>query len=324
MHEIRVTVPATDGAKVARVAMTAGLREVTVQDAYVYGPNARRAVVSVSVSTPEAKAFVDALFAADWFDPNQHTITSRELRAIVGRDVLRNVTRPMAEPAIDVLEDLWQLCHVTPSYVARATGAAVLLAYGMLQNSPIAIVVAALFLPFLSDVLACTLGLWSGESALARQGALALTTSTILSIAAGAVVSWVHGGPLGFSDFQRPAVSFAISAVIGVAAGLSSADDAGRRYLIGVAAAVQYAIYPVWIGYGLVHGFPDPAAVGVRLGTFAINLLTIGGTAAVAYAWTGMGREEVHRFRSKITRRRSLGPASGQVTSLSERRVSDR
>src|SRR6185437_13728903 len=39
-----------------------------------------------------------------------------------------------------------------------------------------------------------------------------------------------------------------ISCFIGIAAGLSSADDAGRRYLIRVTAAVQFAVFPAWFG----------------------------------------------------------------------------
>ncbi len=103
-----------------------------------------------------------------------------------------------------------------------------------------------------------------------------------------------------FMDFKGPLPSFGISAIIGVAAGLATADDAGRRYLIGVAAAVQYAVFPVWIGYCLVRGFPDSGIVGPRIGSFVINVITIGGVAALVYVWTGMRREDVHRLRQKF------------------------
>ncbi|HXF27915.1 MAG TPA: hypothetical protein VN610_11590 [Bryobacteraceae bacterium] len=56
----------------------------------------------------------------------------------------------MIEPTIDVFEDLRRLSHLTRGYVGRAVSGAVLLAYGMLKGNPIAIVVAALFLPFMS------------------------------------------------------------------------------------------------------------------------------------------------------------------------------
>lgn len=71
----------------------------------------------------------------------------------------------------------------------------------------------------------------------------AVGVSTALAFAAGALVAAIQGGPVHFTAFKGPLASFAISAVIGVTAGLSNADDTGRRYLIGAAAAVQLAIF---------------------------------------------------------------------------------
>ena len=69
-----------------------------------------------------------------------------------------------------------------------------------------------------------------------------MIASTIAAVLAGALVAKIEGGPILFATFKGPLASFAISAVIGVTAGLSCADDAGRRYLIGVAGAVQFAV----------------------------------------------------------------------------------
>jgi len=284
MHEVRVDVPEGEGAAIAAIARAAGIHRATLVAARDAQTGAAREIVSVETSTPLAKAFVDALFAAEGFDPSACPVTSRELRAIAGDVPLRDVTRPWIEPPLDVVQDLWQLSHVTPSYVGRAAGAAILLAHGMLQDSPIAIVVAALFLPFLSQVLAVGIGLTMGDRALARHGAIALGVSTAVAIAAGAVVAAVSQASLAFHDFQPPLVGFAISSVIGVAAGLGITDDAGRRYLIGVAAAVQYSIFPVWLGIAAVRGFPPADVVGERLATFAVNLVTIAVAAAVVYA----------------------------------------
>jgi hypothetical protein len=76
----------------------------------------------------------------------------------------------MSEPFPDVIQDLWQLSHLTASYVARAAAGAVLLATGILDNNAIAIVVAALFLPFLAEVLAVGFGLWSRDGRLIARG----------------------------------------------------------------------------------------------------------------------------------------------------------
>jgi len=130
----------------------------------------------------------------------------------------------------------------------------VLLATGIMDNDAIAIVVAALFLPFLAEVLAVSLGVWARDARLVRRGLFALAVSTIFALAGGAVVGWFSGGPVLFAGFKGPLASLALSAVIGVTAGLSNADDTGRRYLIGVAAAVQLAIFPAWLGAAAVAG----------------------------------------------------------------------
>src|SRR5437763_9412427 len=108
--------------------------------------------------------------------------------------------------------------------------------------------VAARILRFLSQFLAVSIGLWSRDWGLLRKGLLAVLVSTVIAIAAGALVARIEGGPIRFQDFKGPMGSFLISTVIGIATGLSSADDAGRRYLIGVAAAVQFGVFPVWFG----------------------------------------------------------------------------
>src|SRR5207253_1832281 len=102
--------------------------------------------------------------------------------------------------------------------------------------------------------------------------AAAMAVSTVLAIVAGAIVAWIEGGPIQFAGFKSPLASLALSAVIGITAGLSTADDTGRRYLIGVAAAVQLAIVPVWFGAALVVGLPEPPVTYTRLATFGINL----------------------------------------------------
>ena len=284
------------GAEIARLALKVGIEEASVTTVYLHGPNRPADQISVETSTPKAKDFLNAIFQHPRFDPEQWSITSRELRAIFSRISAREITRPMPEPTIDVFEDLWQLSQVTPTYIGRAVSAAVLLAYGMMENNAIAIVVAALFLPFLSVVLSLSFGLWSTDMGLVRQGAEAILVSIGCSVAAGALVAALHGPPMEFHDFQRPLVAFGISSIIGVAAGLSSADDTGRRYLIGVAAAVQYAVFPVWFGIALVLGFPDRFIVEQRLLTLGINLVTIAGVGVLSFWLVGMRRRDVHRF----------------------------
>ena len=116
-----------------------------------------------------------------------------------------------------------------------------------------------------------------------------MAVSTVLAVAAGAVVALIEGGTIAFAGFKNPLSSFAISAVIGITAGLSTADDTGRRYVIGVAAAVQLAIFPVWLGAALVLGRPDHAILCSRLLSFGINLVSIAAAGVGAYAILHLG-----------------------------------
>jgi hypothetical protein len=293
MHEVRVTVPVERSAAIARIALDSGIENVSVYDIFVHGPDVRRHVVSAEVPTPLARDFVNALFESSCLDGVECSVSLRQLRAIVNRGRLAEITRPMVEPGPDVIEDLWQMSHVTPSYVGRAAGGAILMANGVIHNSAVEIVVAALILPFLSQVLAIGFGAWCGDWGLLRKGTLAVTTSALLAYLMGIVVAWLTGGPIAFHDFESPLASFAISAVIGAAAGLSTADDAGRRHLIGVAAAVQLGIYPSWFGAATMIGLPGHAVLLTRTAGFVINLITMPGAALIAYALVGLRRGQL-------------------------------
>jgi hypothetical protein len=290
MHEIRATIPQDCVSEAVRVAHSVGITRVTVGEVFVHGPDAERRLLSVETSTPKARAFVEAFLGSRVLSQTDHTLTSREVRAIVDDGSLASLTRPMSEPLPDVIQDLWQLSHVTTSYVARAAAGAILLATGIIEDNPIAIVVAALFLPFLAQVLAISFGIWNRDRSLILHGLRALLASTVLAVAAGAAVAWIEGGPIRFAGFKSALSSFAISAVIGITAGLSNADDTGRRYLIGVAAAVQLAVFPVWLGAVLRLGIPAHEILYSRLLSFAINLATISTCSAGAYAALHLGR----------------------------------
>lgn len=82
--------------------------------------------------------------------------------------------------------------------------------------------------------------------------------------------------------------------MFGCAAGLSTADDTGRRYLIGVAAAAQSGIFAVWVGIALVLGFPGWEVTVARIATLFLNIGAIGTAACCAYAWLGVRRKDLH------------------------------
>ncbi len=291
-----MTVPEGRSEAVAKLAIGSGIKEVSIYPVYAYGPNCRKEIISAQTSTPLAKKFADAVLNAEWFDAMESSISSRQLRALINESDAYDVTKPMLEPPIDVFEDLWQLNHITVSYAARAAGGAILLAYGMLKNDPVMIVVAALFLPFLSQVVGISFGTWAGDFRLAVQGLKALLVSCVFSICGGVLVAALHGPPMQYRGFLPSLASFAISTVIGFCAGVITEDDAGRRYMIGVAAAVQYGIYPVWLGYCLVAGFPSSPEVLKRLGTFGINIATITVFALIGYLALNIKRRDVGAF----------------------------
>jgi uncharacterized membrane protein len=267
--------------------MQAGVQEVTIYKVFAYSTNQEKEVVSTETSTPLAKAFIDALFAADCLDRNTSSISTRQLRAVRAKASSFEITKPMVMPALDVFEDLWQLSHVTIGYVLRAIAAAALMAIALIENSSIGIVVAALFAPFLSPTLAISFGVSQRDWKLARQGGVALLASIGLFVATAYAIGLALRGSVKFEGFHTPALNFFISLMIGLAAGVTTADDTGRRYMVGVAAAVQYAVFPAWIGLSLALGFPDQVVTLERLGSFSINVATIAITSALVYSLIG-------------------------------------
>lgn len=283
MHEIRVTVPSDYLATAIQLAHDAGIHELTITDVHTDIQGTHRQILSAEISTPKARKFTDAVLSSNALSSTAYTLTSREVRAIVSGEAPKSLTRPMSEPFPDVIQDLWQLSHITPSYLGRAAAGGILLAMGIIENNPLSIVAAALFLPFLSQILALSFGMWSRDLQLTIQGVRAVFVSIGISMAAGVAVALVLGGPIQFMGFRSPLSSVVVSLAIGLTAGLSMADDTGRRYLIGVAAAVQLAIFPVWLGAALILEPSATHVVQVRILTFAINLVTIGIAAVMAY-----------------------------------------
>jgi len=133
-------------------------------------------------------------------------------------------------------------------------------------------------------LIALAVGVWNQDSKLFAHGLKAVSVSIVLAYLGGVIVGLIEGGPIAYEGFKSPLSSFAISALIGVTAGLSNMDDSGRRYLIGVAAAVQLALFPVWFGVATVIGLPSHEILFQRVFSFLVNLGTIAAGSIVAYA----------------------------------------
>jgi hypothetical protein len=121
--------------------------------------------------------------------------------------------------------------------------------------------------------------------------------STVLSLGllfvGGVIVASISAPPIRYDDFNSTGVSVIISAAVGVAAALASIDDAGRREMIGLAAASQMAIIPSWLGVCVIFGLPASAGseeIVRLLGTLAASFATIVISVAMVHWVTGVTR----------------------------------
>lgn len=80
--------------------------------------------------------------------------------------------------------------------------------------------------------------------------------ATFLLAVGGIVVALLSSPPLLYNESSSLVTGILISLAVGVAAGLATADDVGRREMIGLAATAQVAIIPIWFGVCVIFGFP--------------------------------------------------------------------
>jgi hypothetical protein len=99
MHEVRITVPSGFSSDIAKLALEVGIDRVTVCPVHVLGPNSDAEIVSVETSTPHAKAFLDRLMTSGTVDLSRSSVTTREVRAILGNRPVQEVTYPTVELA---------------------------------------------------------------------------------------------------------------------------------------------------------------------------------------------------------------------------------
>lgn len=293
MRRVSVTAPEGKGKDVAQVAFAAGISEVTVtptRSLWADGTQMTKETVQVDTSTPLAKAFIDRLATASFFNCEEYPIVVRQPRAIASSNPLPMLTQPLVEPATDIFEELWQFSQVTSGFVGRIFIGALLLAYGLIQYKLLFMIAGLLFIPLLPLMLAAGFGILTRQFRLAGQGIIALLVATILLVMGGVLVALMTGPPLRYNDFNSLLTGVMISLIVGVAAGLATADDVGRREMIGLAATAQVAILPVWFGICFVFGFPkiDATPPGKRALSFLANVAVIVAASLVTYAVLGM------------------------------------
>jgi len=306
MRLVKVTAPGGKGADVAAVAFECGIPEVSIQRGTLHrrGEKASaRDIVDLKLSTPDSKLFVDALLQAPFYSRREYAIDIREPRVVLKGDFTRDITRPVPATPLDIDQELWQFTHVTYSFVLRVAIAAGVLSYGMVHDNALLVIGGLVFTPFMPLVLAAVFGALSRQWQLVGYAAIALITGTLLITAAASAVAMMSAGPILFDDFPPLGAGVLLSAAIGIAAALATADDVGHRQLVGLAAASQVVLVPAWFGLSLVFGFTDSALE--KLASFGANVGALAVGSFAVYA--------VLSLRGELPRRVATRKESEQV-----------
>lgn len=289
MRQITVTAPQGSAPQIAQIAFAVGISEVSVSEKRIINSSGSETIndsIEMNVGTPLAKAFMDEFTSARFFDIEKFSIAVRQPRALISREKLSSLTRPLVEPSVDLYEELWQFSQVTYGFVGRILIGAVLLAYGLVEYKLLFMIAGLLFIPLLPLMLSVGFGFWTRQWRLAAQGLFSLVVALCLLVIGGLIVALLTNPPVQYSDFNSLSTGVLISFAVGIAAGLASADDVGRREMIGLAATAQIAIIPAWLGLCLVLGFPalDGTTPLRRVLALLLNIIAIVIAALCTYA----------------------------------------
>jgi hypothetical protein len=302
MRLVRISAPRGKGSDVAQIAFETGINQAAITQAESRdskGDVKPKEMVDIETSTPTASVFLEKLLASDFYNAKDYTINVRQPRAIISKQSVRELTVPFVEPATDILEDLWQFNHITSSFLVRNFIAACFVAYGMIQQNTLLIIAGLLFLPLLPILLSVSFGAWTRQWKLVGQAALAFLVTIVLLFIGGALIASVSSPPLRYNEFNSLPVGFLISLAVGIGAGFATADDIGRRELLGLAATAQIVLIPVWFGISFVFGFSmtqNGSQIYERALAFAINASTIIAVALVTYILLRFKRNSFGRW----------------------------
>jgi hypothetical protein len=259
VRQITITAPSGSAQKIAGIAFSSGISQVAVSERRILevdGSATLKDSIELEVSTPAAKAFLDRLSSQPFFTRAEYSVAVRQPRALISGEALSDLTVPLVEPTIDVFQELWQFSQVTYGFVGRIFIGGLLLAYGLVEFKLLFMIAGLLFIPLLPLMLSIGFGLWTRQWRLAMQGLISLIAALLILTGAGLVVGLMTSPPVRYSEFSSLLTGLLVSIAVGVAAGLATADDVGRREMIGLAATAQVAIVPTWLGLCLILGFP--------------------------------------------------------------------
>lgn len=288
MRHLRIAVDTAMADRAARLARAAGasaLLRSTADHIAADGTVTRRTVLDLVLPAPATRGLLAAL--AD-LPPGAWTLTSTHPRAIVSHRDDTGETPPYPLPAREIALDLWAFSHVTPGLVIRVTLAAILVAQGMLDGNLPVMIAGLLFLPYHHALIAIAFAAVNRQPRLLLHGATVFALTTLLIAATGTLTALAASGPPVWEPPGGLPGAIAIGAVVGAAAAVASADDAGRHELIGLAATAHLSVLPVWAGITAVTG-PAPAHAA-RAADFAAAVAALLLAAAAAFALTGARR----------------------------------
>lgn len=286
MRQVTVTAPEGKGSEVAKIAFSVGIRDVSLNSIRTLKSDEserRKDHIEVETATHLAKAFVENLASSSFFNPDEYSITLRQPRSIYSTRDIRSLTRPLVEPTSDLFQELWQFSQITFGFVGRIYLGAVLLAFGIVDFRLLFMIAGLLFIPLLPLMLGIGFSLLTRQWRLLGQALVALVTATILMAAGGVTVALFSDPPIRYLEANSLLTGFVISLAVGVAAGLATADDVGRREMVGLAATAQVAIVPTWFGLAMVLGLPANEAVSAKQRAMSL-LINVAGIVIASFA----------------------------------------
>ena len=307
MRQVTITAPEGKGVDVAAIAFSVGIRDVSLIPVRALKSDEaekRKDLIEIETATHLAKAFVEKLSSSPFFNTEEYAITIRQPRSIYSSRDIRSLTRPLVEPTSDLFQELWQFSQITFGFIGRIYIGALLLAFGLVDYRLLFMIAGLLFIPLLPLMLGIGFSLLTRQWKLLGQSFLALLTATVLMAAGGATVALFSLPPIRYVESNSLLTGFVISLAVGIAAGLATSDDVGRREMIGLAATAQVAIVPTWFGLAMVLGLPanDPVPAKQRATSLIINVAGIVIASFATYAALRMRGESLRAFKEAPTR----------------------
>jgi hypothetical protein len=307
LRQVTITAPEGKGVDVAAIAFSVGIRDVSLIPVRALKSDEaekRKDLIEIETATHLAKAFVEKLSSSPFFNTEEYAITIRQPRSIYSSRDIRSLTRPLVEPTSDLFQELWQFSQITFGFIGRIYIGALLLAFGLVDYRLLFMIAGLLFIPLLPLMLGIGFSLLTRQWKLLGQSFLALLTATVLMAAGGATVALFSLPPIRYVESNSLLTGFVISLAVGIAAGLATSDDVGRREMIGLAATAQVAIVPTWFGLAMVLGLPanDPVPAKQRATSLIINVAGIVIASFATYAALRMRGESLRAFKEAPTR----------------------